>query len=153
MQRTRRTPEQKAEALELLATVGKAEAARLTGIPAGTIASWGSRGGVTAPPAEQTATATAARLVQWADRRAALANQMGETAAGVLEQLGKKYRKDELAAQRLASVLERLVKNAQLLVGDVTELVGTVVTEVEVDVSERRERALAVVRELHARAS
>src|SRR5215207_3909618 len=107
MPRARYTPEQKADALDLLATSGAAEAARITGIPVGTIASWGSRSGVTAPPAHETAVATAARLAQWADRRAELSNRMGEVAATVVERLatvvGDLDGTDELAAQRLAS--------------------------------------------------
>ena len=70
------TPEERAEALELLAQVGKAEAARRTGIPAGTIASWGSRSGVTAPPAAATAVATAARVATIAERKAVLAEEL-----------------------------------------------------------------------------
>lgn len=64
---------QRLEALALLATVGKAEAARRTGIPAGTIASWGSRSGTKAPPAAATVVATEARVATIAQRKATLA--------------------------------------------------------------------------------
>jgi len=69
----RRPPEQKAEALRLLAEVGLAEAARRTGIPEGTIASWGSRTGVQAPPAAATRVATEAHLATVAARKARVA--------------------------------------------------------------------------------
>jgi transposase-like protein len=70
------TPEQRAEALELLAEVGKAEAARRTGIPAGTIASWGVRAGVAAPGADVTRPAVEARLATVAERKAKLAEAL-----------------------------------------------------------------------------
>ena len=73
MQRRRWTDDERDEALRLLAEVGQGETARRTGIPQGTIASWGKRHGVTAPPAAATAVATAAKLATIAERKAALA--------------------------------------------------------------------------------
>lgn len=73
MPRRRWTDEQRDEALLLLAEVGQGETARRTGIPQGTIASWGKRHGVTAPPAAATAIATAAKVASIAERKAQLA--------------------------------------------------------------------------------
>lgn len=151
MPRTRYDPERKAEALELLATVGKAEAARRTGIPAGTIASWGSRGSVSAPPADATAAATAARLATWADRRAELGRRAGEVAALALEKIPERIRQgDELAAQRLASTMAALVDKAQLLTGEATERVeqlggGSAVEAAKALLDDVRERHLKAV--------
>lgn len=82
------SPERKAEALDLLATVGKAEAGRRTGIPVGTIAAWGSRCGVAAP-AEQPArqAQVAARAATIAERKGKLAERMLGKAEAILGQL------------------------------------------------------------------
>lgn len=77
------TDEQRDEALELLAEHGKAEASRMTGIPSGTIASWGVRNGVTAPPAERTRAVTEQRLATIAERKA----QLAEKLTGIAERL------------------------------------------------------------------
>lgn len=76
--RTKYSPEVKAEALGLLAEVGKAEAARRTGIPAGTIAAWGSREGVHAPADVSTTARGAAetKIATVAERKARLAEQL-----------------------------------------------------------------------------
>jgi hypothetical protein len=98
MQRTQYTPEQKAAALDLLATVGKAEAGRRSGIPVGTIAAWGSRCGVTAPTEQPERRAQVeARALTVATRKAALAERMLTKAEQILDQLD-------------ASVLEKHVK-------------------------------------------
>lgn len=73
MARRSYTDAEKAEALELHATVGPAEAARRTGITKGTIESWASRAGLQAPASETTAAAVEASLVSLADRKAQLA--------------------------------------------------------------------------------
>jgi hypothetical protein len=80
------TPEQREQALTLLAEVGAAEAARRTGIPAGTIASWGARRGVSAPlVSEERVAAVNAKLATMADRKAKLA----EALLGDIEKLRK----------------------------------------------------------------
>lgn len=82
------TPEQRAEALKLLAEVGKAEASRRLGIPAGTIAAWGARNGVSAPvlSTERTA-AVNAKALTIAERKAHLAERMLTEAEGMIGQL------------------------------------------------------------------
>jgi transposase-like protein len=89
MQRTTYTPEQRQQALRLLAEVGQSEAARITGIPSGTIASWGTRHGVEQPPSVRAATAAAAARVRLSvvERKAELAEQMLDDARTVLAQL------------------------------------------------------------------
>lgn len=82
-----RTPDEKAEALRLLTEVGLAEAARRTGIPSGTIASWGSREGVRAPTLEAQLPMLHARAATIAQRKAALAERMLGKAEAILGQL------------------------------------------------------------------
>lgn len=81
------THEQRDEALRLLAEVGKAEAARRTGIPAGTIASWGARAGVTAPSAEAQRPALEAKAISVAERKTRLAERMLTEAEAMIGQL------------------------------------------------------------------
>ena len=81
------TPDQRDEALRLLAEVGKAEAARRTGIPAGTIASWGARAGITAPSAEGQRQALEAKAVSVAERKQRLAERMLTEAEAMIGQL------------------------------------------------------------------
>jgi hypothetical protein len=87
MQRMQWTQDQRDDALRLLAEVGKAEAARRTGIPAGTIASWGARLGVTAPSVDAQQAALAAKATSVADRKARLAERMLTEAEAMIGQL------------------------------------------------------------------
>lgn len=78
MQRQTYSAEQRAHALELLATVGLAEAVRITGIAKGTISSWGHRAGVegatgSSATAAGVAVAAERKLATIAERKAALA--------------------------------------------------------------------------------
>lgn len=146
MQRTRYSPEQKAEALELLATVGKAEAARRTGIPPGTIASWGSRNGVRAVDDERVHAARQA----WAERRAVLADTLGEVADQATAKLKQMIVADEVSAAELVRAIAVVVDRAQLLSGDVTERTEQLGGG-EGTAGERRHRATGVVDELAAR--
>lgn len=146
MQRTRYSPEQKAEALELLATVGKAEAARRTGIPPGTIASWGSRNGVRAVDDERVHAARQA----WAERRAVLADTLGEVADQATAKLKQMIVDDEVSAAELVRAIAVVVDRAQLLSGDATERTEQL-SGGESAAGERRHRATGVVDELAAR--
>lgn len=77
MQRQRYSDEQKAEALRLVVDVGPAEAGRRTGIPAGTIASWATRAGVTGERhTVATKAATEQRVATIAERKARLAEAL-----------------------------------------------------------------------------
>lgn len=73
MARIRRTPEQRQAAIDLANQVGCAEAARRTGIPEGTIASWRSRSGIATLQAERTRTALEVQVLTLAERRTRLA--------------------------------------------------------------------------------
>jgi hypothetical protein len=142
------TAEQKAEAIELAGDVGLREAARRLGIPPGTIGCWRSRTpGVVADSNAARQVAIAAANTEWVERRVKLGNRMGEVAAEILERIATKYRRDELAAQRLASTLRVLVDKAQLLTGGATEIVG----HAGVEGQSAEERALALRDELRAR--
>lgn len=70
------TQDQRDEALRLLAEVGKAEASRRTGVPAGTIAAWGVRSRTRAPLPELQRKATETRLASIAERKARLAEDL-----------------------------------------------------------------------------
>jgi len=116
-----RSPEQKAEALRLPAEVGKAEAARRTGIPAGTIASWGVRNGITAPDTNCTRTAVAAASVAWADRRVTLGEELGRIATLAARRMTERLEADKTTGVRdLAATVAVLVDKAQLLTGGAT---------------------------------
>jgi transposase-like protein len=140
MQRTRYTPAEKAEALELLAEFGKTEASRRTGISAGTIASWGSRSGVSGPTPEAMARQVEARRAAWAERRAILADRIGEVADQATEQLAKLIASGECSASELTRAIAVLVDRAQLLSGGATERTETTVTRQQ-RIEEARQRA------------
>jgi len=70
------TPEQKTEALQLYAEHGRNEAARQTGIPSGTIASWASRNDVHGPMPEEVAKRSATAVAGVAGRKAQLASNL-----------------------------------------------------------------------------
>jgi cell division septum initiation protein DivIVA len=176
MQRMQWTPDQRDEALRLLAEVGKAEAARRTGIPAGTIASWGARTGVAAPAAEQTRVATDARLATIAERKARLAERMLTEAEGMVGQLHQRtyerkpmvvsdgqaagshieiaevtYDRPPTADQkRIVEAVAILVDKIQLLTGDAT---ARIEQTGEGGVPVKREQLVTVVDQLAARRS
>lgn len=85
MQRMQYTPEQKAEALQLVAQVGKAETARRTGIPEGTVSSWAVRNGVRAPAPNQVQLVAAAATLQ--ERKQELADELLTRARAMIAQL------------------------------------------------------------------
>ena len=141
MQRVRRTAVEKAAALELLATVGLGEAARRTGIPQGTIASWGSRSSVRAPAAEVTAVAVAAHIVAWEEKRTAVANKLGTVADRAADRLLEKLEAGEITVAQLISILEAATGKAQLLTGGSTSRDETVTTGQAQLLQEAAERA------------
>lgn len=120
MQRMSYTPEQKAEALRLLAEVGKAEAARRTGIPAGTIAAWGSRTGVAAPMPEALRPQHEARHAALLDRRVDIATRKAALAETLLDHAVR------IAGQLEQPAVEKVVK----VVGFGSGVSGTEVVEV-----------------------
>lgn len=144
--RKRYTDEAKAEAIELATTVGRPEAARRTGIPAGTIGSWLTRAGLSNADPEGRRERIRVAHETWLQRRVELGNEMGVVAALALSEIPDRIaRGDELAAQRLASTMSALVDKAQLLSGDATERIeqlggGSAVETVRVLITDVRER-------------
>lgn len=143
------TPEQKAEALALMAQVGKAEASRRTGIPTGTIGAWANRAGVTNADPEGRAAYTAAANMAWAERRAILADMLGETAQKAAERLLVLLDDPEAKIDQVARALAVVVDRASLLAGEATQRVENVATdaaprtpEVEAEVA----KVLSIVR-------
>jgi len=180
MQRKRWTAAEKAEALAIMAAEGLAAAAERTGIPQGTIASWGHRGGVRAPDAEQTKSAVATRVATMAQRKATLAEGLladverlrAELFAPVLERkvvtvrgghadqgtvaeiVDVKHARPSPADQkRLAEAISTMIDKIQLLTGGLTAALGVVEAPAPAELTppEERQRALAVVHELAGR--
>lgn len=121
MQRQRWTPEQKADALRLLAEHGKAEAARRTGIPAGTIASWGVRCHVAAPTPEALRPVVEARQIAWAHRKLDFGERLATLAGKAADALEERL--DNRVATGIrdhAATIALLVDKAQLLTGGAT---------------------------------
>jgi transposase-like protein len=140
------TPEQREEALRLVAEHGPAEASRRLTIPAGTVRSWAWRYGVATPvpESERTRAATDAAKLSWAQRRLELAKETGAVAADLLERIREATKAADVRS--LASGFGVLVEKAQLLDGAVTE-------RVEISDGERRERVAAMRDEIAARRS
>lgn len=176
MQRLQHTPEAKAEALRLLAAVGKAEAARLTGIPVGTISSWGVRNGVSAP--HSTAPQLVASQLSLQERKLALADDMLDRARSMIKQLDatmveKKALvvsdgRNEGSHVEIAEVdydrpptgaQKQIVETVAILIGQVQLLTGAATTRLEQNVTTQgevvqvRERAVEVLDELSVRRS
>ncbi|QQS25164.1 MAG: hypothetical protein IPM43_01870 [Actinomycetota bacterium] len=125
MPRTRYLPEQKAEALQLVASLGQAEAARISGIPFGTVCSWASRAGLKGPEEfVGRQKAVAAKRVAFAERRVDLGNRIGDLAAKIADRIDAELetgtRRDYQSIRNLSGSLSVLVDKAQLLSGGVT---------------------------------
>ena len=145
--------EQRAEALRLLSEVGTAGASRQTGIPEGTISSWGVRHKVSAPTPDKLADMHFRRSMSLAERKRKLAESLLDKAEAFVTQLDGpvvekvvkvvsrgavlgsetevvevKYSKPPTGdAKRIVESIGVLIDKIQLLTGDVTartELVG-----------------------------
>lgn len=148
--RTRHTPEQRAEAIHLATTVGKAEAARRTGISSGTIGSWLTREGLTNADPEGRAEHIEVAQQTWVQRRADLGNRMGEVATDSLEALAGHVAAGQTSkARELATTLAVLVDKAQLLAGAATSRTEVTSTPTEhpsaLDQARDRARGLRAV--------
>jgi len=116
-----RPPEQKAEALRLVAEVGTQEAARRTGIPFGTVSSWARRSGVHSPNAATIAVAVEVAAVRWAERRVILGEELGRAAGLATRRMTERLEADKTTGVRdLAATVAVLVDKAQLLTGGAT---------------------------------
>jgi transposase-like protein len=164
----RHPPERKAEALDLVAQCGAAEASRRLGIPKGTIDSWASRARVPAPdpnPAQ-----IERRLATIAERKARLADELLDTCQQLKAQLfapcverkamaGPKREieivdihldQPSFVDQRAIMIsIAVAVDKVQILTGEATERTEHLIAGTE----ERRRAALAVVEQLADRRS
>lgn len=163
-------------ALALLAEHGKAEASRLTGIPAGTIASWGHRNGVAAPTTERMAKVVAARTLSTEERKRRLAEGLlddiermrADLFAPTLERKvvpGGRWCETEIVtvehpttthAERRTAIeaIAKALEAVQLLTGDATARLGVLTGGVDDGAAQARaQRAQAVVLELAQRAA
>jgi hypothetical protein len=140
------TPEQREDALRLIADVGPAEASRRLEIPAGTTRSWAWRHGVATPvpESERTRAATDAAKLSWAQRRLELARETGAVASELLERMRDATKAADVRS--LATAFGVVVEKAQLLDGAATE-------RVEISEADRRERVAALRDEVAARRS
>lgn len=143
--RTEYTNEERSEALALLAEHGKAEAARRTGIPVGTIGSWGSRHHIASPPIEAKVAAVEQKLTTMADRKIELAERVAGVLDRAIRKLDDRIRNDEISTTTLVRATDRLVDRLLLLTGEATERIETLTGRTV------GEEALAVVDELAAR--
>lgn len=132
----------KAEALQLLAEVGKAEASRRTGIPEGTIASWGARNGVAYIPGEP------ATIVE---QKQQLVNKLLPLAAKLVTTLERRIASDEASLKDVAQALMIVVDRVQLLTGQATARTESAVTVAEIEAA--RAKATTVLDELSSRRS
>ena len=174
MQRLQYTPEQKAEALRLLATVGQREAARITGISPGTIGSWGARSGVRAPEPDHLG--LAARAATLTERKQELADELLTRARRMIAQLDasmveKKahvvsdgrglasrievsevhYDRPPTGAQKqIVETIAILITQVQLLTGNATSRIETNPTT-QAEVQAVRGKAVEVLDELAAK--
>lgn len=141
--RTQYTREQKTEALALLIAVGKAEAARQTGIPACTISSWAVRNGVTTSHAAPEQLAGAAQSI--AEQKQKLVDRLLPLAAKLVTKLEAKANTDDASLKELAQTLMIIVDKVQLLTGQATARTETIAA---VEVEAARARAATVLDEL-----
>lgn len=117
-------------ALRLLAEVGKTEASRQTGIPVGTIASWGHRHGVSAPVFSEQRQANINSAQQtMAESKAKLAGDLRSLAAKAVAKLAEKIDADDVSARDLVSALTAAVDRLQLLTGEATARIEQTGTE------------------------
>lgn len=128
MARRAYTPEEKANALELYATLGAAETARRTGISQGTLQSWAHRNGVQSVATERTRVAVEAARVRWEERRLAMVHEMGRVATLALTKAEEMLEAGTTSkAKDATTMMAILVDKAQLLSGAATS--RTEVTE------------------------
>lgn len=141
--------EDRQRAITLAQEVGKAEAARQLGMPAGTIASWLHRSGIslTTPQAlEQMRPAVERKMMLTAERKAVLADHLADLAYRATAQLAAKIDADVVSARDLVAALTAAVDRLQLLTGEATQR-----TEATVSGEPARERLLAAVSTLAER--
>lgn len=168
---TKTTPEQKAEALRLVAEVGIAETSRRTGIAKGTLSAWGTRTGVRSPDAEQTRAASETNAVTLAQRKQALAvgllddiarlraelfepvlERKVQVAGGMIEIVDVKHARPSPNDQKQLMVACAVaIDKVQILTGGLTASIGVTESPEPLGAAEERQRALTAIDELAAR--
>lgn len=117
MARRSYTDQERARALELYREHGPAEAERRCGVPKKTISSWAARAGVQTDAPERTRAAIEQARLGWEQRRAGLADRLGEVAELLV---GKIEEESAADARRHATVVGIFVEKAELLTGRAT---------------------------------
>lgn len=124
------TDAEKAHALELYAEHGKAEAARMTGISAGTIGAWASRAGVATGAAENlraaTAVATARRTFVAEEFRARMVETLAQVAERAAAKELERLAGSKASLHEIVGARTRAIHDLQLLSGDPTTRTETV---------------------------
>jgi transposase-like protein len=107
------TPEQRAEALQLVAEVGAAEVGRRLDIPGATIRAWARKAGMaaSAPVSEPTRAATDAARRSYAERRTEIARETGAVASDLLDRIRSAGKPSDVRA--LASGFGTLIDKAR----------------------------------------
>lgn len=120
--------------MELYAEGGVTFAARETGVPAGTVKSWASRGHEVTPRAEQQRARIEAIQRSAEERRAVLLDKLGQVA-----ELGVDWAKsllesgDDLAMRDVVGAWTRAIHDLQLLSGEATSRSETVSVDSPID--------------------
>ena len=135
------TPEERDAAVALVAEHGQAEAARRTGVPVGTIASWAKRAKVVAPASADRARRVEASQIAWAERRLTLADRFGEVADKAARVLLERLDHADVTVPQVISVIEAAVGKAQLLTGGSTSREEQVLTGKDQLIEEAEARA------------
>lgn len=118
--KARHSDHKKAEVLALVNVVGQREAARQTGVPLGTIATWVRRAGLRSPETNALPIVPPAAQTSWADRSTRLVDQLGLAAELAVARLIELIAADRVNPDTLVKSIAALIANAQLLSGGAT---------------------------------
>lgn len=125
MPRTNWSTEARKRALELYAEHGAAHAARVTGIPVGTIKAWSSRGAAVLPRAEAQERVIEARKRDAADRRSALIEKLSQVAELGVDATLAMLNGEGVPLRDVVGAWTRAIHDLQLLSGDATQRTET----------------------------
>lgn len=140
------TDEQRREAIQLYAEAGPCEVERALGIPKGTVTKWAQAAGVRTEHSERTAEATAQHQQSWAERRARVADAMGEVAELAVGRARRELNGGSARnARDCAATAAVMADKAQLLSGGVTTRTADASARGEV-LANARNHALSLVR-------
>jgi transposase-like protein len=137
MTRRSYTAAEKAEALELYRTDGPTIVEERLGIPKGTIAAWAARTGTQTVCIETTAARVVAKRLKWEERRADLADDIGNLARIALERATRLAEEGNTReAKDLATTMAIAVDKAQLLTGAATSRSEHITSDIDAAVVE-----------------